>query len=121
MSKKILICDDEEGVRESLKLILGDFYDLAVVDGGQQALHTLTHAKDIGLVFLDIKMPKINGIDVLTEIKAKYPKIKIIMVTAIGEQVNEITSPLYGVDAHIDKPFEFERLERVIGQLVGPA
>jgi hypothetical protein len=40
------------------------------------------------------------------------------MVTAIGEHVNEITSPLYGADAHIDKPFEFERLEKVIRGLV---
>jgi hypothetical protein len=40
------------------------------------------------------------------------------MVTAIGEHVNEMTSPLYGADAHIDKPFEFERLEQVIAGLV---
>jgi DNA-binding response OmpR family regulator len=44
--------------------------------------------------------------------------IKIVMVTAIGEQVNEITSPLYGADAHIDKPFEFERLEKIISGLL---
>ena len=44
---------------------------------------------------------------------------KIVMVTAIGENTNEITAPIYGADAHVDKPFEFEKLERVIGQLLG--
>ncbi len=110
MSKKILICDDEEGVRESLKLILGDFYDLAVVDGGQQALHTLTHAKDIGLVFLDIKMPKINGIDVLTEIKAKYPKIKIIMVTGYRSVETAAEATRLGASGYIIKPFKSEEI-----------
>ena len=41
--------------------------------------------------------------------------------SAIGAQVNELTSPLYGADAHIDKPFEFERLERIIADLVSPS
>ena len=55
----------------------------------------------------------------LPELAAMKPRgDKIVMVTAIGEQVNEITSPLYGADAHIDKPFEFDRLEKVIAGLV---
>ena len=72
MSGKILICDDEEGIRESLKLILCDHYDLVAVDSGEQALHTLANTKDIKVALLDIKMPKVNGLDVLQEIKSKY-------------------------------------------------
>ena len=44
--------------------------------------------------------------------------MKIVMVTAIGEKTNEITAPIYGADAHIDKPFEFEQLEKVIAGLL---
>jgi hypothetical protein len=40
------------------------------------------------------------------------------MLTAIGESVNEMTSPLYGADAHLDKPFEFEKLERTLQLLL---
>jgi len=73
------------------------------------------------LVLLDVMMPGKSGWEVARALKQDpvTQNIKIIMVTAIGEQVNEITSPLYGADAHIDKPFEFEKLEKVISQLVG--
>jgi DNA-binding response OmpR family regulator len=40
------------------------------------------------------------------------------MVSAIGEKTNEITAPIYGADAHVDKPFEFEHLEKVISKLL---
>ena len=55
---KILICDDEEGVRESLKVVLADYYELVLVDSGDMALEVLSHAKDIKIMLLDIK--KIN-------------------------------------------------------------
>ena len=68
---KILICDDEEGIRESLKLILGDHYNLVTVDSGSMALEVLSHNQEIKVMLLDIKMPKTNGLDVLQEIKKK--------------------------------------------------
>ena len=105
-----MICDDEEGVRESLKLILSDFYDLVIVDGGQQALHTLAHTKDIGLIFMDIKMPKINGLDVLTEIKSQYPKIKIIMVTGYRSVETAAEAARLGASGYIIKPFKSEEI-----------
>jgi DNA-binding response OmpR family regulator len=42
----------------------------------------------------------------------------VIMLTGIGERMNEMTSPLYGADAHLDKPFEFEALDELIGQVL---
>jgi DNA-binding response OmpR family regulator len=45
--------------------------------------------------------------------------IKIVMLTAIGEQMNEMTAPLYGADAYFDKPFDFAELEAKIAELVG--
>jgi CheY-like chemotaxis protein len=72
------------------------------------------------IVLLDVMMPGKSGWEVARALKQDpvTQDIKIVMVTAIGEQVNEITSPLYGADAHIDKPFEFERLELVISGLL---
>src|SRR4051794_3870265 len=81
MSQRILIIDDEEGIRESLKLILSDFYELVLTEGGEQALEVLKNDKSIGVVLLDIKMRKVHGLDVLKEIKEKHPKVKVIMVT----------------------------------------
>lgn len=110
MSKKIMICDDEEGVRESLKLILSDHYDLVIVDGGQQALHALEHAKDIGLIFMDIKMPKVNGIDVLKEIKSKHPALKVIMVTGYRSVETAAEASRLGASGYIIKPFKSEEI-----------
>ena len=71
--KKILICDDEEGIRESFKLILGETYDLVFATNGPEALEILKNQEDIPLVLIDIKMPKINGIEITKEIKRLTP------------------------------------------------
>jgi DNA-binding response OmpR family regulator len=61
-------------------------------------------------------MPQKNGWEVARELKqdATTKDIGIIILTAIGEKMNELTSPLYGADEYIDKPFEFENLEKAI-------
>jgi DNA-binding response OmpR family regulator len=46
-------------------------------------------------------------------------QIKVVVLTAIGESINEMTSPLYGADAYLDKPFDFAELERTIRELIG--
>ena len=80
-SQKILICDDEECIRESLKLILADHYDLILTENGEQCLEVLEKSKDIGLVLIDIKMPKVHGLEILKKIKEKRPDLKVVIVT----------------------------------------
>jgi DNA-binding NtrC family response regulator len=113
MSKKILICDDEEGVRESLKLILENDYDLILVDSGEQALHALENAKDVSLVLLDIKMPKVSGLDVLNEIKKKHP-VKIIMVTGYKSVETAAEATRLGASGYIIKPFKSEEIVETV-------
>ena len=117
MSNKIMICDDEEGIRESLKLVLGDHYDLVAVDSGEQALHTLANAKDITTVLLDIKMPKVNGLDVLQEIKSKYPKVKIIMVTGYRSVETAAEASRLGASGYIIKPFKAEEILEAVKKM----
>lgn len=94
-------------------------YKVSTAADGNQALE-LAKRERPEIVLLDVMMPGKSGWEVARALKQDPDTqgIKIVMVTAIGAQVNEITSPLYGADAHIDKPFEFEKLERVIAQLV---
>ena len=67
-----------------------------------------------------MRMPgAMDGCGLARHVRSVLPFVKIVMVSAIGEKTNEITAPIYGADAHVDKPFEFERLENVIGKLVG--
>jgi DNA-binding NtrC family response regulator len=110
MSKKILIVDDEEGIRESLKLILSDYYELMLTDGGEQALSILESAKDIGMVLLDIKMRKVHGLDVLKEIKEKHPKVKVIMVTGYKSVETAAEAARLGASGYVVKPFKSEEI-----------
>lgn len=95
-------------------------YRVIEASDGESAL-ALARAEQPALVVLDIMMPKMNGWEVARSLRqnADTRDIKIIVLTAIGAQINEMTSPLYGADAHIDKPFQFTDLEAKIDELLG--
>src|SRR3954465_5247406 len=115
-----LVVGDDPEIVTMLTTRLGHRgYKVSSAGDGHRALELARREKP-DLVLLDVMMPGKSGWEVARALKQDpvTQGIKIVMVTAIGEQVNEITSPLYGADAHIDKPFEFERLERVISGLL---
>ncbi len=116
---KILICDDEEGIRESLKLILGDHYDLIAVDSGEMALKVLSHGKDIRVILLDIKMPKIHGLNILQEIKNKFPHVKIIMVTGYNSVETAAEATRLGANGYIVKPFKSQEILETVKKNLG--
>ena len=94
-------------------------YQVTTASDGNKAIEVAKAGK-FDIVLLDVMMPGKSGWEVARALKQDpvTQAIKIVMVTAIGAQVNEITSPLYGADAHVDKPFEFEKLEKIISGLV---
>ena len=107
---KILIVDDEEGIRESLKLILEDHYDLIAVDSGEQALECLRNDASIGLALLDIKMPKVNGLDILKAIKEEFPEMKVIIVTGYKSVETAAEAARLGACGYIVKPFKIDEI-----------
>ncbi len=109
-NKKVLIVDDEEGIRESLKLILSDHYDLVLTENGEQAMDILKTAPDIGLVLIDIKMPKVNGLEVLKRIKETRPGLKVIVVTGYKSVETAAESVKLGASGYIVKPFKSEEI-----------
>lgn len=113
-SKKVLIVDDEEGIRESLKLILSDHYDLVVTDSGEQALRLVESDPAIGLVLMDIKMPKVSGLDVLKEMKAKRPDLNVIMVTGYKAVETASQASHLGASGYIIKPFKSEEILKTV-------
>jgi CheY-like chemotaxis protein len=117
---KILVVDDDPEIVTMLSLRLGRRgYEVQTAGDGHKAIE-LAKRELPALVLLDVMMPGKSGWEVARALKSDpvTEKIKIVMVTAIGEQVNEMTSPLYGADAHIDKPFEFEQLEEIVTRLL---
>jgi CheY-like chemotaxis protein len=123
MSKtaSILVVDDDPEIVTMLSTRLGKRgYKVSTAEDGNRAIEMAKRERP-DLVLLDIMMPGKSGWEVARALKQDpvTQNVKIVMVSAIGEKTNEITAPIYGADAHVDKPFEFEKLERVIGELLG--
>ncbi|MCK9614468.1 MAG: response regulator [Candidatus Omnitrophica bacterium] len=115
--KTILICDDEEGVRESLNLILGEDYNLAFTGNGNEALRYLEKANP-DLIIMDIKMPQKNGLEALKELRQKKPNIKVIMVTGYQSVETAAEASKYGILEYITKPFESSLVKETVQKVL---
>jgi len=117
----LLIADDDPEILTmlSVRLTKKGYEVIEAVDG----LQTLRYARERhpDLVILDVMMPGKNGWEVARELRSDpdLRNIGIVMLTAIGERVNEMTSPLYGVDEYVDKPFDFTDLESRLRKILG--
>ncbi|MFA5008763.1 MAG: response regulator [Candidatus Omnitrophota bacterium] len=109
----ILICDDEEGVRESLNLILGEEYNLDFASNGNEALQYLTKANP-DLIIMDIKMPQKNGLETLKELRQKKPNVKVIMITGYQSVETAAEASKYGILEYITKPFESSLVKETV-------
>jgi len=106
MSKKrILICDDEIGIRESLNLILKDNYDISFCHNGQECLELLESGQNFDLLLLDIKMPRLSGLETLRNIKNKKPELKAIIITGYRSVETAAEAINAGACDYIVKPF----------------
>lgn len=116
----ILIADDDPEIRAILRTFLAEQpYDVLEAVDGEQALETiLVERPDV--VILDVMMPELNGWEICKYVKEKdeLRGVGILMLTAIGKTVNELTSPLYGADDYLDKPFDLAVLEEKIRKIL---
>ncbi|MCX5715540.1 MAG: response regulator [Candidatus Omnitrophica bacterium] len=103
--KQVLICDDEEGVRESLNLILSEDYKLSFATNGVEALDYLK-VNNPDLVIMDIKMPQKNGLETLKELHRHKPNLKVIMITGYQSVETAREATKYGIFEYITKPFD---------------
>lgn len=102
---KILVVDDESRMRKLVRdfLVKKDYIVIEAEDG-QQAVDMFFEDKDISLIICDVMMPKMDGWEVVKEIRT-YSNIPIIMLTAKGEERDELNGFDLGVDEYITKPF----------------
>lgn len=102
---KILVVDDEARMRKLVKdFLLKSNYDVIEAEDGIQAVDIFLAQKDIALIVLDVMMPKMDGFQVCREIR-EYSKVPIIMLTAKGDERDELQGFELGVDEYISKPF----------------
>ena len=102
---KILVVDDEQRMRKLVKdfLVKRDFEVLEAGDG-EEAVELFYDNKDIALIILDVMMPKMDGWETCREIR-RYSRVPIIMLTAKGDEKDELLGFELGVDEYISKPF----------------
>ena len=110
---RILVVDDEVGPRESLRMILKPNYEIATAESGDTALKTLS-AFNPDLVFMDIKMPKMDGIELLRRIKAIDPTIEAVMITAYASLDTVKNALTHGAFEYLIKPFSRVDLEETV-------
>lgn len=119
-SGTILVADDDP---EILTLVSRRLAKRGyTVHEAQDGLQTLVEArsKHPDLIVLDVMMPGKNGWEVAKELRADpaTKDIAILVLTAIGQTMNDMNSPLYGADDYLDKPFEFADLEARVAKLL---
>ncbi len=122
MAKKnsILVVDDEDALRTVLSGELeGEGYEVHTAADGDDAINELQKAA-FDLVLLDIKMPRMNGFEVLKFIKERHPKSKVVMLTGFADLKNAIESKKLGADDFVSKPYDLVDLlttiERVLSE-----
>ncbi|HAJ74066.1 MAG TPA: DNA-binding response regulator, partial [Lachnospiraceae bacterium] len=102
---KILVVDDERRMRKLVHdFLIKKDYEVLEAGDGEEALNIFYSQKELALIILDVMMPKMDGWEVCREIR-KESRIPIIMLTARGDERDELLGFELGVDEYISKPF----------------
>ena len=105
--KKVLIMEDELNIRSFVVINLKRAgYDAIEAGNGQEALDAIAQTPDIGVAILDIMVPgDMDGFEVCRRVRAAYPHIGIIMLTARSQEMDKVTGLMTGADDYVTKPF----------------
>jgi DNA-binding response OmpR family regulator len=115
---KLLVVEDEDALRTLLGSELGSYgYDVDEADGGTAAMQAL-EKKYYDLVVLDIRMPDIDGLEVLKNIRAKKLANKVIMLTGVNELKIARDSLALGANDFLTKPYDFKKLLECINRVM---
>ena len=115
---KVMIVDDEERLRSLVRdFLIRDGIKTLEAENGEEALRLFFEHKDVDLIILDVMMPKLNGWQVLEEIR-RYSQVPVIMLTALAEEQDELKGFRLGVDEYVTKPFSPRVLVARVGAIL---
>ena len=121
MAKKVLVCDDEPYIVESVSYVVRKAgYEVVIAEDGLEALNAVKREKP-DLVFLDIMMPKISGYEVCRQLK-EDPATKsayVVMLTARGQEEDERRALEMGADEFMTKPFSPRKMRAKLDEILG--
>jgi YesN/AraC family two-component response regulator len=113
----VLVVDDDLGPRESMRMILKPLHNVFTAEDGVTALRMIDE-RPIDLVTLDLKMPGMQGIEVLKEIKKNNPQIEVIIVTGFGTLKSATEAMKYGVKGYITKPYNLSEITSIVEKAI---
>jgi two-component system response regulator PilR (NtrC family) len=111
--KTILIVDDDEGMRDTLNAILRRDYRVLRAATGEAALAILNR-EDVDLMLLDVRLPGIDGFDVLRIVRENYSLIEVIMISAITEIETAVKAMKFGAYHYTTKDFDYETIRSLV-------
>ena len=115
---RVLVVDDEQEVRALLQEIVAEMgYAVRGAPGGAEALETIA-VFEPDVVLLDLQMPGMSGVEVLDRVRAQYPSVRVIIVTANEDLDVALRTLANGAIDYIRKPFTLDAVERSIGAAV---
>jgi putative two-component system response regulator len=113
MSNRVLVVDDEVGVRESMRMLLKGSYEVVLASCGKDAIARFAEVKP-DLVLLDLRMPDMSGIDVLQSVKTMDPYVEVILVTAYATVDTARKALRMGAFDYLTKPFNPTELTTIV-------
>ena len=117
MRTHILITDDEPLIRKSLKEILCyEGYDVSTAEDGVEALKIMSESS-VDVVMADIKMPRLNGLELLREVKKLYPRIPVVLMSAYGNIEKAVEAMRLGAYDYVTKPIEDRQLKQLLEKM----
>jgi len=118
---QVLVIDDDAVVGRSFDRVLSDKgYEVSTAVSGEQAMETLENT-NFDVVFTDIKMPGMDGLEVTERIKAKCPWTPVVVITGYGTQANEVRASVLGASGFVRKPLTPEMIESITLKAVNDA
>jgi DNA-binding NtrC family response regulator len=111
--KTLLIVDDDEGMRDTLTAILRRDYQVVTAPSGEAGLEVLARAH-VDLMLLDVRLPKMNGLEVLKHVKEHHGQVEAIVISAVSEVETAVQAIKQGAYHFITKDFEYDALRSLV-------
>ena len=108
----IFVVDDDQGILESFDAMLGDDYHLVMIDNGTEAIQRIGD-QNPSLLFLDIKIPERNGLEVLANLREKGIGTQVVVVTALAQDHYQESAEKYGVHKYLHKPLDVDEIQEI--------
>jgi len=111
---RLLVVDDDAVFREELSTLLSDWgHSVEAVSSGAKAIEAL-EAAEFDVIFSDVRMPRMNGIELLRQVRDRWPRVYVVMITGFGTVEAAVEAMKLGAIDYVRKPFRSETVQRIL-------